>query len=181
MRLKEALEYPGTRARIKSLADIDGLGDFAVIPISSEELPSVEFVSGNYVRLLRDVEQRLEREARERAADLMPLHLVMAMLRNELKPSAYASFRIYGDWILQAVRAFGSAIPFVANADTSRSTVERLKFGLRSYCERAVEAIEARVAECGMLMLRPSTQMTGLMREKRSQRGFGSGVFQPRP
>jgi len=147
MHIKDALETPGTCARIISLDHIQGLSNFPVNPISSQETPAVECVIRNYVRLLRYVEQRLEHEARERATDRMPPRLVFAMLRNELCPSSYATLRIYGDWVLQEVRSFGSSISIAANASTGQSTAERLKFGLKRHCELSVDAVEAKVRE----------------------------------
>jgi hypothetical protein len=146
MHLKDALGSQRKYARINSLKHIQGLNDFEVTCALKEEIPSLDQVVRNYILLLSGVEQRLEQEARERAADRMPPRFVMMMLKKELDPSSYASFRVYGEWILQAIRTFGRSIPITTSV-IGRSTVEILKFGLSEHCRASFSIIEARIAE----------------------------------
>ncbi len=147
MRLRDGMTFIDTHARINSLKHEAGLDDFAIVPTSPEEGHSAETVVHDYINHLKYVEERLENGARERAAQCMPPHLVLALLKGELDPTFYASFRDYGDWIVDSVRSFGRNISFVAGASAGRSTVERLKFGLHRHCEVSTEEIVARIAQ----------------------------------
>lgn len=143
----DAMQTPDAHVRINSLAHIQGLDDFPLIPVSTDERNAIAAVVQNYIALLRRLEQQLDRDASQRAELWLRRLNVPRLPNGQIDPSFCSEFRVYGDWILKELRAFGSSLGTVAEGAVDGSPAIKLMHGLTIHCEECISTIEARVAE----------------------------------
>lgn len=140
MRLRHALQSPGSRVRFASFAQMDFLQDLEIVAARPEGRATIGSVVSLYLEVIRNIEDELDKQARTRALHRMPPHLGLRLLMGEIASEQIANFRVYDVSIIEKIAIFAKSISIRPDTVQPSSTAERIESGLKQHSLKATEA-----------------------------------------